>query len=110
MVETFWWLPGIIIGAVSLPAYEVLELAIVVSGIEDSFNFKLLLVLDNNWRRRGFFSARDLISNVGLKERNMENIMLLRITPKVEFVGVICDFTQDAEGAQLLIVQFGGRA
>jgi hypothetical protein len=89
---------------------EVLELATVDAGIQDFFNLELLVVVDDNGRRRILSTTGDIIWANGLEERHMENWMDAHRGGKLETESCLAFLVCDWERTETLVVELVARA
>src|SRR5689334_377223 len=85
--------------------HKILKLAIADAGVQDFFNFKLLVIVDDNgwcWILR---TAGDVVGLYGLQERHMEHGMDSHRRRQLEAKRGSAHLVLDRERAETLVVE-----
>jgi hypothetical protein len=84
---------------------EVLELAATDTRVEDFFNFKLFVVIDDDRRRWILDTARDVVRTDGFEERHVEHGMHSHRRGQLKTEGCLANLVLDGERTETLVVK-----
>jgi len=84
---------------------EVLKLTATDTRVEDFFNFKLFVVIDDDRRRWILDTARDVVRTDGLEERHVEHGMHSHRCGQLETEGCLANLVLDGERTETLVVK-----
>src|SRR4029079_10716926 len=97
--------PGSTGGWPVFPMDEVLELAATDTRVEDFFNFKLFVVIDDDRRRWILDTARDVVRTNGFEERHVEHGMHSHRRGQLKTEGCLANLVLDEERTETLVVK-----
>jgi len=97
--------PGSTGGWPVFPMDEVLELAATDTRVEDFFNFKLFVVIDDDRRRWILDTARDVVRTNGFEERHVEHGMHSHRRGQLKTEGCLANLVLDGERTETLVVK-----
>ena len=98
-------LPGRVI--ITSPAYEVLEGVTEALGVENLLDFELLVVVDDNRRRRGVNLALERVCCDRFQKGDVKDWMDFHTRGKFQLKGMGRDLLKDLKLSEPLIVELG---
>jgi hypothetical protein len=95
------WFPAIVTRVIALPLDKVLVLVMILTTIQDAFNFIFKLVFDLDWLRRWWHMTIDFIAKPGRETINMEDGMLVHGWWEEESIREVSSALRNFVGAKL---------